>query len=202
VLGLWTSGPRASRRLVHGSVAAGIAAMLLVPAGWALSSLDPRYAGAATSPTAGPVGEFHQKALSDPAALRRAALDAPSTRDTALLDYLVAHREGEKYLVATQAAYPAERLLRASAQPVLVMGGFTGRTPFPEAPQLADLIATRRLRYVLLTPLRPTTPATTWVKSHCERIRSGAYGWRTAGNFRLYDCRSATNAGPSGKDFS
>ncbi|MFI7406312.1 hypothetical protein ACIBW9_38595 [Streptomyces sp. NPDC049541] len=43
---------------------------------------------------------------------------------------------------------------------------------------------------MLLTHLRPTTPATTWVKSHCERVRSGAYGWRTGGNFGLYDCRA------------
>ncbi|UOB11347.1 glycosyltransferase family 39 protein [Streptomyces sp. HP-A2021] len=188
-IGLWPSGSRASRRLAQGSVAAGIAATLLVPAGWAVSSLDPRYAGASTSPTAGPVGEFHHRALHHPRALRRAELGRPSARDTALLDYLIAHRKGEKYLLATQAAYPAERLLRAQAQPVLVMGGFTGKAPFPSAPQLGNLIATHQLRYVLLTHLRPTTPATTWVKSHCERVRSGAYGWRTRGNFGLYDCR-------------
>lgn len=113
---------------------------------------------------------------------------APAAVLSALLDYLVAHRRGEKYLLAPQAAYPAERLLRARTQPVLVMGGFTGRTPFPSAPQLADLIATHQLRYVPLTHLRPTTPATTWVKSHCGRIGSGVYGWRTRGNFGLYDC--------------
>ncbi|MEV5873654.1 hypothetical protein AB0L75_05355 [Streptomyces sp. NPDC052101] len=148
-LGLWPSGSRTSQRLVEGSLAAGIAATLLVPAGWAVSSLDPRYAGASTSPTAGPVGDAYRRALHDPAALRRAELDQPSTRDTALLDCLTAHREGEKYLLATQAAYPAEGLLRAQAQPMLVMGGFTGKTPFPSAPQLGELIATHQLRYVL-----------------------------------------------------
>ncbi|MFF4505380.1 hypothetical protein [Streptomyces sp. NPDC001401] len=70
------------------------------------------------------------------------------------------------------------------------MGGFTGKTPFPSAPQLGNLIATHQLRYVLLTHLRPTTPATTWVKTHCKRVRSGAYGWRTRGSFGLYDCRT------------
>jgi 4-amino-4-deoxy-L-arabinose transferase-like glycosyltransferase len=189
-LGLWPSGSRASQGLVQGSLAAGIAATLLVPAGWAVSSLDPRYAGASTSPAAGPVDETHHRALHHPSALHRAELGRPSTRDTALLDYLIAHRKDEKYLLATQAAYPAERLLRAQAQPVLVMGGFTGKTPFPSAPQLGNLIATHQLRYVLLTHLRPTTPATTWVKTHCKRIRSGAYGWRTRGNFGLYDCRA------------
>ncbi|MFE9451773.1 ArnT family glycosyltransferase [Streptomyces sp. NPDC006739] len=189
-LGLWSNRSHISLRLVQSSLATGVAAMLLVPAGWALSSLDPRYAGASTSPTAGPVGEAYHRALHFPSALRRAELGRPSTRDTALLDYLIAHREGEKYLLATQAAYPAERLLRAQAQPMLIMGGFTGNTPFPGVPQLGDLIATHQLRYVLLTHLRPTTPATAWVKSHCKRVRSGAYGWRTRGNFGLYDCRA------------
>ncbi|MGV4983215.1 ArnT family glycosyltransferase [Streptomyces sp. NRAIS4] len=188
VLGLWTSGSRGSRAMVQGSLAAGIAATLLLPAGWAASCLDPLYAGASTSPTAGPVGKVYHNAVHHRSALRRVGLDQPSDRDTALLDYLTAHRHGEKYLLATQAAYPAERLLRAESQPMLVMGGFTGKTPFPNAQQLDTLVSTHQLRYALLTPERPTTPATTWVKSHCTRIRSKAYGWRTKGSFRLYDC--------------
>ncbi|GHE04882.1 ArnT family glycosyltransferase [Streptomyces alanosinicus] len=187
-IGLWVSRSGASRTMVQGSLAAGIAATLLVPAGWAAAGLDPLYAGASTSPTAGPVGTAYHKAVHDRSALRRVGLDQPSTRDIALLDYLTAHHHGEKYLLATQAAYPAERLLRAQSQPMLVMGGFTGKTPFPSADQLSTLITTHQLRYVLLTPLRPTTPATTWVKSHCTRLRSKDYGWRTRGSFGLYDC--------------
>ncbi|MER6026172.1 glycosyltransferase family 39 protein [Streptomyces sp. NPDC001851] len=187
-LGLWFRGPRASGGLVQGSLAAGVAATLLVPLGWAASCLDPLYAGASTSPTAGPVGKVYREALDHPSALRRVGLDQPSRRDTALLDYLIAHRHGEKYLLATQAAYPAERLLRAESQPTLVMGGFTGKTPFPTAEQLGDLVTSHQLRYALLTPRRPATPATTWVKSHCTRLRPKAYGWRTRGSFALYDC--------------
>ncbi|MEV5878438.1 glycosyltransferase family 39 protein [Streptomyces sp. NPDC052101] len=187
-LGLWISGSGASRGTVQGALAAGIAAMLLVPAGWAAAGLDPLYAGASTSPTAGPVGKAYRNAVHHRSALRRVGLDDPSTRDTALLDYLTRHRHGEKYLLATQAAYPAERLLRAQSQPMLVMGGFTGKTPFPTKGQLSTLVATHQLRYALLTPLRAATPATTWVKSHCTRIHSRAYGWRTRGSFSLYDC--------------
>ncbi|MGW0765473.1 ArnT family glycosyltransferase [Streptomyces sp. NPDC002676] len=187
-LGLWSLGPHASGRMVHGSLATGIAATLLVPAGWAVSCLNPLYAGASTSPTAGPVGKTYHKAVHHRSALRRVELDRPSGRDTALLDYLTAHRHGEKYLLATQAAYPAERLLRAASHPTLVMGGFTGKTPYPTAQQLGTLVTTHQLSYVLLTPRRPTTPATSWVKSHCTRIRSGAYHWRTRGSFALYHC--------------
>ncbi|MER6569933.1 glycosyltransferase family 39 protein [Streptomyces sp. NPDC001093] len=183
-VGLWTRGPRTSPRMVHGALAAGIAATLVVPAGWAASSLDPLYAGAATSPMAGPVG----KAYHPRHAPRGVGLDRPSARDTALLGYLTTHRHGEKYLVATQAAYTAEPLLRAKSEPILVMGGFTGNTPFPTAQQLGSLVSAHQLRYALLTTARPTTAATTWVKAHCTRIRPAAYGRRTGGTFTLYDC--------------
>ncbi|MEU8470545.1 glycosyltransferase family 39 protein [Streptomyces sp. NPDC029006] len=186
VVGLWSRGPRTSPRRIHAALAASIAATLVVPAGWAVSSLNPLYAGAATSPMAGPVGksynEHHRQAP------RRRGLDRPSARDTALLDYLTTHRHGEKYLLATQAAYTAEPLLRAKSEPILVMGGFTGSTPFPNAGQLDSLVTAHQLRYALLTTQRPTTSATTWVKSHCARVRPSAYGLRTDGSFTLYDC--------------
>ncbi len=188
VVGLWTRGPRTSPRMVHAALAAGIAATLVVPAGWAASSLDPLYAGAATSPMTGPVGNAYHDSVHHRHAPRRIGLDRPSARDTALLDYLTTHRHGEKYLLATQAAYTAEPLLRAKSEPVLVMGGFTGSTPFPSAQQLGSLVTAHELRYALLTTQRPTTTATTWVKSHCTRVRPTAYGRRTDGSFALYDC--------------
>ncbi|MEU4037802.1 ArnT family glycosyltransferase [Streptomyces collinus] len=186
VVGLWSRGPRTSPRKVDAALAAGIAAILVVPAGWAFSSLDPLYAGAATSPMAGPVGKSYYEHQRH--APRRRGLSRPSTRDTALLDYLTTHRHGEKYLLATQAAYTAEPLLRAKSEPVLVMGGFTGSTPFPTAQQLGKLVTAHEVRYALLTTQRPTTAATSWVRSHCSRIRPTAYGLRTDGSFTLYDC--------------
>lgn len=186
VVGLWSRGPRTSPRMVDAALAAGIAATLVVPAGWAVSGLNPLYAGAATSPMAGPVGKsYYEHPRHAP---RRRGLGRPNARDTALLDYLTTHRHGEKYLLATQAAYTAEPLLRAKSEPILVMGGFTGSTPFPTAQQLGNLVATHQLRYALLTTQRPTTPATTWVKSHCTRIRPTAYARHTDGTFGLYDC--------------
>ncbi|WP_317441177.1 ArnT family glycosyltransferase [Streptomyces collinus] len=186
VVGLWSRGPRTSPRKVDAALAAGIAAILVVPAGWAFSSLDPLYAGAATSPMAGPVGKSYYEHQRH--APRRRGLSRPSSRDTALLDYLTTHRHGEKYLLATQAAYTAEPLLRARSEPILVMGGFTGSTPFPTAQQLGKLVTAREVRYALLTTQRPTTAATSWVRSHCPRIRPTAYGLRTDGSFTLYDC--------------
>lgn len=188
VVGLWTRGPRTSPRMVHTALAAGVAATLVVPVGWAVSSLNPLYAGAATAPITGPVGNAYYDGVRHHHAPRRIGLDRPSARDTALLDYLTTHRHGEKYLLATQTAYAAEPLLRAKSEPILVMGGFTGNTPFPTAQQLGSLVTAHQVRYALLTTQRPTTAATTWVKSHCTRIRPTAYGRRTGGSFTLYDC--------------
>ncbi|MEU6277804.1 glycosyltransferase family 39 protein [Streptomyces populi] len=188
VVGLWIRGPRTSPRLVHGALAAGIAAMMVVPAGWAFACLDPLYAGASTSPTAGPVGLAYDAALRNHRTVPRVGLDQPGVRDTALLRYLTAHRHGEKYLLATQAAYAAEPLLRAKSEPVLVMGGFTGLTPYPSARQLGTLVTTHQLRFALLTTKRPTTAAVTWVRSHCTRVRPNAYGLRVGGTLSLYDC--------------
>ncbi|MFG3103676.1 ArnT family glycosyltransferase [Streptomyces sp. NPDC048182] len=186
VVGLWSRGPRTSPRLTQGALAAGIAAVLVMPAGWAFSSLDPLYAGAVTSPTAGPVGKSY---LAHPhRAPSRRGLGRPSARDSALIGYLTAHRHGEKYLLATQAAYTAEPLLRASSEPMLVMGGFTGNTPFPSSGQLGELVAAHQLRYALLTTQRRATPATGWVRSHCTRVPPTAYGRQTDGSFTLYDC--------------
>ncbi|MEU1518411.1 glycosyltransferase family 39 protein [Streptomyces sp. NPDC005811] len=191
-LGLWARGPRTPSRMVHWALAAGILATLVVPAGWAVSCLDPLYAGASTAPVCGPVGTFYHDAVRHRASLRRIGLDRPSARDAALLRYLTAHRRGEKYLLAAQAAYTAAPLLRAASQPVLVMGGFTGNTAFPTIERLDTLFATHQLRYALLTSQRPSTLATLWVRAECSPVPPEAYGRRTNGSLTLYDCRPPT----------
>ncbi|MFD8542494.1 ArnT family glycosyltransferase [Streptomyces sp. NPDC059649] len=192
-VGLCTRGPRTTRRTMHSALAASLASVLLAPAVWATSCLDPRYAGSPLSPLAGPVGPDHRDRPHHRVTFRRYPLSTPSTRDAALLAYLSAHRSGEKYLLATQAAYGAEPLLRAASPPILVMGGFTGLTPYPTARRIGDLVATHQLRYALLTTRRPPTPASAWVKRNCTRIRPSAYGRTSDGTFTLYDCARRAN---------
>ncbi|GAU65748.1 putative glycosyltransferase [Streptomyces sp. NBRC 110611] len=187
-VGLCARGPRATRRAVHGALAASLASVLLAPAVWAVSCLDPRYAGSSMSPLAGPVGPDYRGRHHHRVTFPCYPLSSPSVRDAALLNYLSAHRSGETYLLATQAAYGAEPLLRATSQPILVMGGFTGLTPYPTAPQLSDLVATHRLRYALLTSRRPPTPASAWVKRNCAPVPPRAYGRISNGSFTLHDC--------------
>lgn len=116
-VGLWTSGPRTTRRAVHSALAASLTSVLLAPAVWAASCLDPRYPGSPMEPLAGPVGPGFHGTPHHRAKVLRFPLNRPSVRDTALLNYLSAHRSGEKYLLATQAAYGAEPLLRATPNP-------------------------------------------------------------------------------------
>jgi 4-amino-4-deoxy-L-arabinose transferase-like glycosyltransferase len=190
VAALWQRGPRTGPAYRAWALAAGVAAVLALPTAWAVSSVDPLYAGAATSPLAGPVGGTYAALSHHQASISRTGLSTPSARDKSLLAYLRDHRHGEKYLLATQAAYPAEPLLRAASEPLLVMGGFTGLTPFPTAAQLSTLVAGHQVRYAMLTTQRPTTQATTWVKTHCARVSPRAYGQRRAdGSLTLYNCR-------------
>ncbi|MGW1373155.1 ArnT family glycosyltransferase [Streptomyces sp. NPDC002446] len=192
-VGLCTRGPRTTPRAVYGALAASLASVLLAPAVWATSCLDPRYAGSPLSPLAGPVGPDYRDRPHHRPTFRRYPLNKPSARDAALLNYLSAHRSGEKYLLATQAAYGAEPLLRATSQPVLVMGGFTGLTPYPAAQRLSDLVSAHRVRYALLTTRRPPTPASAWVKRHCTPVSPSAYGRTSDGSFTLYDCARRAN---------
>ncbi|UQA97192.1 ArnT family glycosyltransferase [Streptomyces halobius] len=192
-VGLWTRGPRTTRRAVHSALAASLASILLAPTVWAVSCLVPRYAGSPMSPLAGPVGPGYRPMYRHRAKSPRFPLNSPSARDAALLHYLSAHRSGEKYLLATQAAYGAEPLLRATPQPMLVMGGFTGLTPYPAARRLSDLVSAHQLRYALLTTRRPSTPASAWVKRNCTPIPPRAYGRTSDGSFTLYDCARRGN---------
>ncbi|MEU9125202.1 glycosyltransferase family 39 protein [Streptomyces sp. NPDC048506] len=192
-IGLWTSRPDTARRAVHSALAASLTAVLLAPAVWAASCLDRRYPGSPIDPLAGPVGAGYHGTHHHRVKFPRNPLNRPSARDTALLGYLSAHRSGEKYLLATQAAYGAEPLLRATPQPMLIMGGFTGLTPYPTASRLGDLVSTHQLRYALLTTRRPSTPATVWVKQSCTRVPPSAYGRTSDGSFTLYDCARPGN---------
>jgi hypothetical protein len=87
---------------------------------------------------------------------------------------------------------------------VLPMGGFSGSVPFPTTDQLAALVATGELRYVLDTGVDGRDGAqravglpgrggdagaarTAWVSAHCTVVDAVAYGGANGGMV-LYDC--------------
>ena len=106
-----------------------------------------------------------------------------------LVAWLQAHQPGSTYLLAVQGSNQAGQYILAGAS-VLLMGGFSGRVPFPTTGQLAELVADGQLRYVLLGERgdsRPggvdSTDTTTWVKNTCTVVTDSALSVSD-----LYDC--------------
>lgn len=208
LLGLAASGvyalagrtePRSGGRRAHGrnpgnpllalAVAVGLAAVVLSPAVWSFSVLQPRYAGIATSPLAGPVGAAYTSRTtvsSQPVIGFGPAAGRPGK----MLAYLRSHRGGSSYLAAVQSALLAEPLLRADPEPLLVMNGFTGNTPFPSAPALTSLVRQGKVRYVILTTQRAASDATRWTRAHCAKVAPSQYGEPTDVQTSLWDCRN------------
>lgn len=136
----------------------------------------------------------------------------PSAQVRALVAYLRAHHDGEKYLAAVQGASSAGQFLVAGAD-VLPMGGFTGQVPFPSVDRLSALVAAGELRYVVLgggggggraggwggsTATEPVTERQTWVTSHCAAVDASAYQGTSDSGQRAGDgtAAGATGMGP------
>jgi 4-amino-4-deoxy-L-arabinose transferase-like glycosyltransferase len=136
--------------------------------------------------------------------------------DEALIAFLLEHRGSARWIVAAQSANAAAPIQLATGAPVMAMGGFSGSDPWPTADELASLVATGDLRYVLAGGLDgrggfggpggvgpsgvgPSgvgpggvggSDRTTWVQATCSTVDYGG----SAGT--LYDC--APEAGPGG----
>jgi 4-amino-4-deoxy-L-arabinose transferase-like glycosyltransferase len=179
------------------ALAAGLAALVLAPAVWSFSAQNPLYAGSGTAPLAGPVGANAVTAQQGGSPAAPINFAKPTGRVGKVLAYLEANRGTATYLLATQSALPAEPLLRAVSDPVLVMGGFTGNTPFPTTTSLASLVQQGKLRFVELTSERANSADVAWVQAHCGRVLPTAYGERTDSTMTLYDCGLSATPGPA-----
>jgi len=71
--------------------------------------------------------------------------------DAGLLAYLEQNRGAAKYLVAVQATSQSVPIILATGQPVVTIGGYKSRDPFPTVTELESLVAAGDLRYVFLT---------------------------------------------------
>jgi 4-amino-4-deoxy-L-arabinose transferase-like glycosyltransferase len=76
--------------------------------------------------------------------------DDQAGASAAVIDYLEAHQGTAKYLVATSGSGSAAPIIIATGKPVVTMGGFNGGDPAPTVPQLAALVRSGQLRYVIL----------------------------------------------------
>ncbi|MET8806427.1 hypothetical protein [Streptomyces sp. NPDC004546] len=102
-----------------------------------------------------------------------------------LLAYLMAHRDGARYLAAVPGWQSAAPYVIAADASVLPMGGFTGRVPYPAPAAFRKLVDTGRLHYVLvpradlrpgaLAAVRPVGVLLRWTATHCELVPPAAY---------------------------
>ncbi|MGW4512133.1 glycosyltransferase family 39 protein [Streptomyces sp. NPDC004393] len=163
-------------RIAMAGLAAGLAAVMLIPTVWSASALSPRYNQPGGMARVGPAS--------------RPGGGGPSRLTPArerFLAYLEAHRGGAKYLAAVPAWNDASAYILAANAPMLPMGGFTGQVPYPTPGAMQRLINSGELHYVGLrhppkkgrhhTALAPDAAAVAhWVTTHCTHIPSSAYG--------------------------
>jgi 4-amino-4-deoxy-L-arabinose transferase-like glycosyltransferase len=126
--------------------------------------------------------------------------------------YLRAHRGDTRFLVAATDARTADPIALSTNAPVITIGGFTGADPTPTVAQLRHLIASGRLRYVLLDATRTRvrgesggSSASAWAAAHCAAISyatmlggkassARAQSWSASG-LELLACEAATPVG-------
>ncbi len=124
------------------ALAAGLLALLASPAAWAVTPA--LVGGGASVPAAGPDlltrerwgGGFGPGA------------GGPDV--SRLVDFLRAHRHGERYLLATATAMQAAPVIIRTGEPVMAIGGWSGRDPILTVERFDALVAEGQVRYVLM----------------------------------------------------
>jgi hypothetical protein len=104
---------------------------------------------------------------------------------SALLSYLEKDQGSATWLVAVSSAQSASELILQSGKPVITMGGFTGSDPAMSLAKMKSLVASGKLRYVLLGSGgmgggpggdQANSEATSYVKSTCKAVSASSYG--------------------------
>lgn len=190
-----------------------MAVLLLAPGTWAmLTSVDA--ATGTPNPAAGPgapasaATTAHLEKIIASAALGQGlqkdpTASSPSTSDVSA--FLIAHQGSYRYLVATRWAHDAWGFILSTGDPVMALGGFTGRDPILTPRTFAQAIAAGDVRYAWGNFGRKAsghTPKTIdeWVATDCtlvpaQSISPHASGTKVAwGALKLYDCRAAAAA--------
>jgi 4-amino-4-deoxy-L-arabinose transferase-like glycosyltransferase len=146
-----------ARALAIGAGAVALACVLSGPAAYSLSTVSRSISGpfAAAGPEAvlrlaGGPGGFGGGPGGGPTLPFGPPSFSGSTADAALVSYLLANKGSAEYLVAVQGAQSAESLILATGQPVMAMGGFNGGDPSPTLAEFQQLVAAKRVRYVLI----------------------------------------------------
>jgi 4-amino-4-deoxy-L-arabinose transferase-like glycosyltransferase len=133
-----------------------------MPKAWLAAAKSAGTAGNAGAGTAGATAAGKAGHADADAGARQAAaaprrfnpFNPPTSLDPAesrLLTYLADHRDGARYLVATESWGAASPYILADGAPVLPMGGFSGEADFPQPQQFTAMVDSGEVHYVLLT---------------------------------------------------
>ena len=183
---------RLSTRILAPALCAALLALLLTSAVW---SAIPVLAGQTSSlPVAGPSNQ---------------AFDGPGGNgsvNSTLINYLEAHRNGAKYLLAVASSNEADSIILATNQPVMALGGFSGSDPILTTTQLAALVKNGTVRFFLINgsggggPGGGQSSLTSWITQYCTAVPSSQ--WQSSstsggsggfgGGGQLYACTSAS----------
>ena len=158
VVGLvFSSRPAAVSRLNLWSLAAALAAILLVPAVASASMVSNRL---------GPFDTPFQPVVVTDAVHAFFGVTASAAT---LLPQLEQARRGAPFLMATQTSALAAPFIFDSGQEVLPIGGFTGTNPEPSLPAIKSMVREGRFHLVLQSP-STTDPRLTWIARHCISV--------------------------------
>jgi 4-amino-4-deoxy-L-arabinose transferase-like glycosyltransferase len=197
-------GESGSARWPAAALALGLTALLLMPTAWSLSSV--RAKGVPVIPSAD-IGRLRARWLAEP--LARWRMEEAADRQ-ALIAFLQANRQGERFLLATPSAQLASPLIIATGAPVMAMGGFHGLDPILTPERLAALVEARAVRFVMLGDLSIASryvgaesagrPLADWVRAHGQPVDTSVWGGSVAGRGarrQLYDLKPEAGLAPA-----
>jgi hypothetical protein len=187
------------------------AAMLLAPAVWTQGSVAAGFEGA--------LPYAHPQITGVVAPTRNGIVPNggfvfPSISVTALVAYLRANSDGERWAVAVPSAAAAEEVIITSGLSVMSIGGFLGTDPITSVAALQQRVRVGQLRYFLLSTTfaglgfggLETSEKTSWVAKTCLTVPAAQWqggapndtaatgtnaftGGPQAAGYNLYDCR-------------
>jgi len=194
------------RRSASTAIGVGLAALVIAPAASSLESVIGRVPVLIAPPAAFAAGVPRAARAAAPAARFR-----EMSLDRKLISFLRANRHGERYLLATTSAMQAAPIIIATGDPVMAIGGFTGRDPILTVGRLADIVEAGELRFVMVggaggfglgtTAPSPQAPILQWINEHGRPVDpslwrsgppatgTGVPGFRNAAPVRLLDLR-------------
>ena len=135
--------------------------------------------------------------------------------DSKLIAFLRESRRGEEYLLAAVNARQAAPLIIATGDPVMALGGFSGRDPILTVDRFASLVDANRLRFALVGDGSPglrrisgeagQKSLVDWIRQNGRLVDPALWRGAVAGDFaaeavgaQLYDLRPILTPGVQG----